>query len=108
VYNVNLGDVTPISLSLPFAIPYYLGVSVGTDPEMTPRIPLTSVGYAFRANIANYVYGTGGNLQGSIHGPVMYISNADTGDGTGLQVNSASAWGEAILAAAHGDGPILP
>jgi hypothetical protein len=48
VYNVNLGDVTPMT-SLPFGLPYYLGIQVGTDPQMTPRIPLTSVGYAFRA-----------------------------------------------------------
>jgi hypothetical protein len=59
VYNVNLGDVNPITTSLPFGLPYYLGVRVGTDSEMTPRIPLTSVGYAFRAHFANYVYGTG-------------------------------------------------
>ena len=31
VYNVSLGEVTPISL--PFGLPYYLGVQVGTDPE---------------------------------------------------------------------------
>jgi hypothetical protein len=50
VYNVNLGDVNVISLA--FDKPYYLGVQVGTDPEMTPRIPLISVGYAFRAKVA--------------------------------------------------------
>jgi hypothetical protein len=47
VYNVNLGDVNVISLL--FDKPYYLGVKVGTDPEMTPRRPLTTVPYAFRA-----------------------------------------------------------
>lgn len=47
VYNVNLGDVNVISLD--FDKPYYLGVKVGTDPEMTPRRPLTTVPYAFRA-----------------------------------------------------------
>ena len=54
VYNVNLGDVTPIT-SLPFGLPYYLGVKVGTDPAMVPRIPLTSVGYAFRAKTVDSV-----------------------------------------------------
>jgi len=47
VYNVEFGDVTPVNLA--FDVQYYLGIKVGTDPEMTPRIPLTSVGYAFRA-----------------------------------------------------------
>ncbi len=50
VYSVNLGNVTPIGL--PFNQPYYLGVKVGIDSEMTPRIALTSVGYAFRARTA--------------------------------------------------------
>lgn len=50
VYDVNLGELTPISLS--FDGPYYLGVTVGADPEMTPRHSLTSVGYAYRARMA--------------------------------------------------------
>jgi len=47
VYSVNLGDGTPLGLT--FNAPYYLGVQVGVDAEMTPRKVLTSVGYAFRA-----------------------------------------------------------
>ena len=35
LFNVAIGSVTP--LGLPFDLPYYLGVKVGTDPEMTPR-----------------------------------------------------------------------
>jgi hypothetical protein len=50
VYNVNLGDVAPITL--PFDVPYYVGVKVGADPEMTPRSSLTSVPYAITANYA--------------------------------------------------------
>ncbi len=48
IYSVELGAVTP--LTLPFDNPYWLGVKVGADPEMTPRFPLTSVGYAFSAS----------------------------------------------------------
>ena len=47
VYSVALGTVTPIGL--PFDAPYYLGVMVGTDAEMTPRQPLGSAPYARRA-----------------------------------------------------------
>ena len=47
VYSVNLGEVN--ALSLPFDKPYYLGVKVGLDPEMVPRVPLTSTPYAIRA-----------------------------------------------------------
>jgi microcystin-dependent protein len=53
IYNVSLGEVTVLNLD--FSVPYYLGVQVGTDPEMTPRISLTSVGYAFRAQTVESV-----------------------------------------------------
>ncbi len=57
VYNVVLGasSLLPNPIALPFDQQYYLGVKVGTDPEMTPRIPLTSVGYAFRAQTVESV-----------------------------------------------------
>ena len=50
-YSVILGNTTPISL--PFDAPYFLGVTVGTDAEMTPRAALTIVPYAFRAITAD-------------------------------------------------------
>lgn len=53
VFDVNLGGTTPITL--PFDVPYFLGVKVGSDAEMTPRQSLTSVSYAFRASQANAV-----------------------------------------------------
>lgn len=55
IYNVRLGEVEPITLA--FSIPYYLGVRIGSDPEMTPRQPLLTVGYAFRAKYANEASG---------------------------------------------------
>jgi parallel beta-helix repeat protein len=80
VYNVNLGDVTPITLA--FEVPYYLGVSVGTDPEMTPRKIFTAVGYAFRALAADTVVGSG-----SFTSPI--VSTVSTGTAP-LQVNSTT------------------
>lgn len=47
IFNVQLGAVTPLNLA--FDVPYYLGMKVGSDEEMAPRIALTGVGYAFRA-----------------------------------------------------------
>lgn len=44
IYQTILGAVTPLSLS--FSQPYYLGIAIGSDPEMTPRQPLTSTPYA--------------------------------------------------------------
>jgi len=44
VYNIILDNV-----DLDFSQQYYLGVKVGTDDEMEPRINLTSSPYAYRA-----------------------------------------------------------
>ena len=41
------------ALNLSFAEQYYLGVSVGSDLEMSPRINLTSTPYTFRANVSD-------------------------------------------------------
>ncbi|HQR12506.1 MAG TPA: tail fiber domain-containing protein [Casimicrobiaceae bacterium] len=51
VFNVAIGSVTP--LNLPFDVPYYLGVKVGADAEMTPRQAVLAVAYAQRADAAN-------------------------------------------------------
>lgn len=44
IFSTQLGSVTPINL--PFDAAYWVGVSVGSDPEMTPRLPFTSVPYS--------------------------------------------------------------
>ena len=60
IYSVDLGDVMPINL--PFDAQYFLGIQVCTDgsvpcttfdPEMSPRQPLQTVPYSFRAGAAD-------------------------------------------------------
>lgn len=51
IYSVILGSVSTLT-PLAFDIPYWLGVRVGSDAEMTPRVQLTSVGYAFTSDMA--------------------------------------------------------
>jgi hypothetical protein len=51
LFNVILGSIT--TLNLPFDTTYWLGIKVGSDPELSPRIQLTSVGYAYRALVAD-------------------------------------------------------
>lgn len=46
-FNVALGTTTPITL--PFDVPYWFSVTVNADAEMSPRQPLASSPYAFRA-----------------------------------------------------------
>ena len=61
IYNVILSNV-----NLEFADQYYLGIKVGTDSEMSPRLNLTSSPYAFRAQ---NVSATG----------IIFDSNVDAG-----------------------------
>jgi hypothetical protein len=50
IFRVGLGSVTPIPSSFNFNWDgIYLGVKVGSDSEMTPRIQMTAVPYAFNA-----------------------------------------------------------
>ena len=58
VFNALLGSVT--ALDLDFASPYWLGISVGEEPELLPRVALAASPYAFRAAIADSVVGGGG------------------------------------------------
>ncbi len=44
-FAVALGSVTPLT-DVPFDRPYWLGITVGAGPEMTPRIELASSPYA--------------------------------------------------------------
>ncbi len=57
MFDSVIGSVVP--LALPFDAPYYLGIAIGTDPEMQPRRPLTSVGAAFWAGAASSLKCTG-------------------------------------------------
>ena len=47
IFNVILGEFVPITL--PFDKQYWLGVSIGTDPELTPRIQLTASPYSMNS-----------------------------------------------------------
>lgn len=54
LFNVILGGATtPIPDSVFDELERHLGIKVGADPELTPRIQLTSVGYAYRALVAD-------------------------------------------------------
>ncbi|HET6272536.1 MAG TPA: hypothetical protein VFG32_06110 [Bacteroidota bacterium] len=49
LFNAVLGDVTPFPDSLRFNRRYWLSIQVSPDPELTPRIQLTAVGYSLNA-----------------------------------------------------------
>jgi hypothetical protein len=61
MFSILLGSVVPIS-ALPDAGEAYLGMKVGSDPEMTPRIQIASAAYAYiarKADTANYALAGG-------------------------------------------------
>ena len=75
VFNVAIGAVTPVSL--PFDTPYYLGIKVGTDAEMTPRQALLSSPYARRAEMANALAGTASLSASQLSGTIGTAQIAD-------------------------------
>jgi hypothetical protein len=52
-FNVVLGSTT--ALNIAFDEQYYLGITIGTGTELTPRVKLTSAPYALRARYADNV-----------------------------------------------------
>ena len=66
-FNVLIGTGTGGPISLPFDVPYWLSVSVNSDAEMSPRQPLASSAYAFRAASLDTAATIGGaQISGSI------------------------------------------
>jgi len=88
VFKVLIGSVTP--LPLPFDVPYYLGIMVGTDPEMTPRQAVAASPYAIRSANAEVAtkLATAATINGvSFDGTVNITVPATL---TGLALGSAS------------------
>ena len=64
LFNVLLGSLSPLDASI-FSDPVrYLGITVGADPEMTPRTKLVSVLYSFRT--ATVDGASGGNITSKV------------------------------------------
>ena len=58
LFSVLLGSATPIG-SIPAAGAVYLGMAVSGGPELTPRLRIVSVAYAYKADTANYALAGG-------------------------------------------------
>ncbi|MFC1680759.1 tail fiber domain-containing protein, partial [Pseudomonadota bacterium] len=78
VFTVELGSVTPLDPA-DFSEPLYLGVTIGTDDEMSPRLPVSSAGYAFKpasyAKVAIVAKGGGDYMS-----PLDAMANVSSGD----------------------------
>jgi hypothetical protein len=85
MFNVLLGSGTSIPDSVFEGSVRYLGLTVGTDSEMTPRRPLVSVGYAFkseRSDTAEYALTGAADNDWVIQGDTIYHVPGNVGIGT--------------------------
>lgn len=109
LFNIILGESEPIDL--PFDEDYWLEIKVGNDPPLSPRIRITSVGYAYRAEVANtaVVARSGGGWADD--GTVVRLETKtdNVGIGTsnpsaGLHVHSDTSQGQIVVSGASDDG----
>ena len=64
IFNVILGSETPITLR--FDRQYWLGITIGSGSELTPRVQLTSSAYSMHSAYADSTTGAaGGDLTGT-------------------------------------------
>lgn len=93
LYNVILGNTQPLDENM-LAAQLYLTVAVEFDPDMMPRVPLTSAPYAIRAKALDGTLGVAGGGTGATtfgEGRLLY------GQGTGAIGALANAPGGRIL-----------
>jgi hypothetical protein len=55
IFSTSLGDQTPFGAIVKFDEPYWLGIKIGGDAELSPRIALTSAGYSINSATAQDV-----------------------------------------------------
>ena len=66
LFNYLLGSATPIPDTVFRSSPSWLGIQLGLDPEMSPRVMIVSVGYTYRA----------GNVRDTYHEIVDVMPNS--------------------------------
>jgi len=80
IFSVHLGSVSPLSV-IDFDVPYWLGTSVGGDPELAPRTALTTAPYAAHAAYADVALASG---VWEASGDDIYRDNGNVGIGTSV------------------------
>ncbi len=86
VYSVTLGSVNPLSAA--FDRPYFLGITLGSGAELTPRAALTSSPYALSLIGQDNVFPSTGAVGAGTSSPAA---------GFKLHVNNSSGQGKMLL-----------
>jgi hypothetical protein len=76
LFSTILGSQTAFPPSLAFDRQYWLSIQVAGDPELTPRIPLSSVGYSLNSLKADTAEFARAGLAGG--GPTLSLPYADS------------------------------
>jgi len=87
LFLTALGEQTPFGAAVKFDRQYWLGIQVGNEPELSPRIALTSVGYSFsslRADTASISVASLADTTWRHSGANIYRLNGNVGIGTTL------------------------
>ncbi len=66
MFNIEIGSITPIPATLTFDAPYYLGVSIDGNSELTPRVSLDAAPYAITSGTAQVAEGLAPGAKGVV------------------------------------------
>jgi hypothetical protein len=102
LFFTTLGDKTPFGAAVKFDQQYWLGIQVGNEPELAPRIALTSVGYSLSslradtAKIAMASIRSSSDTTWRSSGGNVYLLNGNVGIGTTSPQDKLNVAGDQI------------
>lgn len=100
IFRVALGSVTALPGSVDFnSSSLYLGIKVGADPEMSPRVQFTAAPYAFNSDTLDGIDSSGfvrfasGSVQTDAStNALIFLNKTSTGNLLQLQKSSSDAF----------------
>lgn len=96
-FNVLLGRVSPIDENVFDAASAWLGITVGSDPQMTPRTQIATAPYAF--HVSSIDGATGGKITGSFAcGHNQTLAGAGNSNFLAGDSNTASGYASSVAA----------
>lgn len=107
IFSTLLGSVTALSSNFNTDT-WYLGITVGADAEMTPRIRLGAAPYALNADLLDGISSTGFAILAGQAGGQTLLGGTAVGDDLTLQTTSGVGSGDQIIFKAGTNGATTP